>query len=125
MAGTEIIEAEIVPAWRADLRQLAQKLAGSMSSDAVFGEPVHHGDITLVPIAKAAWGLGGGGHADRGGGGGGMAIKPIGFIVIDAAGARYEPLEQARLPGLLLLGGVVAGAVLAAIGLNSRLRTRH
>jgi uncharacterized spore protein YtfJ len=101
----------------------------------VYAEPVHHGDTTIIPVAKVAYGFGAGGgrrpaprsatmasptaeaagaEAQGGGGGGGARLTPIGALEIGPRGTRfirYNPLP--RLAGALALG-LGAGVLLAS-----------
>ena len=43
------------------VERLADKLGSSAHSTAVFGEPVERDGVTVIPVAKARWGFGGGG----------------------------------------------------------------
>ena len=56
---------------------MAEKLGAVARAATVFGEPVERDGITVVPVAKARWGFGGGeGHRkdeDGAGGGGGTS----------------------------------------------------
>jgi uncharacterized spore protein YtfJ len=99
------------------------------------GEPVHHGDTTVIPVAKVAYGFGAGGgrrpitrspqgagssaepagsEAQGGGGGGGARLTPIGALEVGPRGTRfvhYNPLP--RLAGAFVLG-VGVGALLTS-----------
>ena len=100
----------------------------------VYGEPVHHGDTTVIPVAKVAYGFGAGGGfrqatrsaqgasssaepavpAQGGGGGGGARLTPIGALEVGPRGTRfvhYNPLP--RLAGAFVLG-VGVGALLTS-----------
>lgn len=104
-----------------------EEMLGRMDSKAVFGEPVQQGDMTLIPVASVAYGFGSGQGWGRGkdedaaedapmgegggagGGGGGMA-RPLGYIKIDADGAKWEPtmdMTRISVAGMLLSGWVV------------------
>ena len=50
---------------------MAVKLGAVARAATVFGEPVERGGITVIPVAKARWGFGGGAgqREDEGGGG--------------------------------------------------------
>jgi uncharacterized spore protein YtfJ len=80
------------------------KAVGEFQSGAtvknVYGEPVTHGDRTVIPVARVAYGFGGGGGSrdsertpeGRGGGGGGggrMTAAPAGVVEITPAGTRF------------------------------------
>lgn len=82
------------------------------STHQLFGEPVRHGRLTLLPVAKIAGGEGG----DARGSGFGGAAKPLGTFVISDEGVRWHPVVQ---PAVVV---AVAGIGLAALLL---LRARH
>lgn len=94
---------------------VAERLGASAKVETVFGTPVAHGDLLIVPVARARWGFGGGGGStgdrDGGGGGGGIELSPAGFIELRAGRARFRPIFnpiQLVLPigalALLMLG---------------------
>src|SRR6476661_11024406 len=89
---------------------IAELLERSLSIRHVYGEPVHHGDTTVIPVAKVAYGFGAGGgrrpaprlakmtsptaeaaeaEAQGGGGGGGARLTPIGALEIGPRGTRF------------------------------------
>ncbi|MFE0804257.1 spore germination protein GerW family protein [Streptomyces sp. NPDC058812] len=91
LSGTEMPLAEredAVAAATGFLERLAQRLGGSASASTVFGTPVEANGVTVVPVARVAFGFGGGAgrerdaakHGEGGGGGGGASATPIGFI---------------------------------------------
>jgi uncharacterized spore protein YtfJ len=95
---------------------------------AVYGEPIQHGDTTIIPTAEVlsglAFGFGGGGgtgtdqNSDKpvqgsgsGGGGGGRVLsRPVAVVVASAEGVRVEPvidITKIALAGLTALGFMV------------------
>jgi len=104
--------------------QPIEEMLERLNVAAVFGAPVKEGGVTLIPVARVAYGFGYGYGAGvshepaaestpvetaegsgAGGGGGGVA-RPLGFIRIDANGARYEPMvDPTRVPlaGILMI----------------------
>jgi uncharacterized spore protein YtfJ len=68
----------------------------------VAGEPIVHGDVTLIPLVSYGFGFGAGGGTDPktsgegGGTGGGGGIKPVAVVVIDDKGAHIEPIKGPR-----------------------------
>ena len=93
------------------LGTMAEKLGAVARAATVFSEPVERHGVTVIPVAKAQWGFGGGvGHrkdADGGGGGGGVQVTPIGFIEIKNGQAEFRPIRTVSIP-LLALGGLSA-----------------
>jgi uncharacterized spore protein YtfJ len=77
--------------------RLAAQIGSVVNAQAVFGAPVEREGVTVIPVAKAAWGFGGGGGSrleDEGSGGGGLAtVTPQGFIEIRNGEASYRPMR--------------------------------
>ncbi|MEV6110242.1 spore germination protein GerW family protein [Streptomyces sp. NPDC051940] len=103
------------------LDRLAQRLGGHASVTAVYGEPVTHGDVTVIPVARIGFGFGGGtgretGSAktgDGGGGGGGAMARPLGFVEIAGGRAVYRPVRDPWTSAVLPLAGLLLGVALA------------
>ncbi|QIN84731.1 sporulation protein [Rubrobacter tropicus] len=95
-----------------------EKAVERLGVNAVFGEPVREGDVTVIPVAEVRLGYGHGSGrsaedapgADEGSGGGsglGGRASPKGYIRISFEGARFEPvLDVTRM--------ALAGIALAA-----------
>lgn len=107
------------------LERLAERIGGRAKAEAVFGAPVQHGEVTVIPVARVRWGLGAGSGEDRrtdgdslgSGGGGGVAATPIGYIEIGSAGAVFKPIGHAYAnPGFILAAALAAGIVIRALG---------
>lgn len=103
--------------------QLGEIFLRAAKADAVFGEPVAQGDLTVVPVARARWGVGGGSGrraSERGepregvGGGGGMRVDPVGFVVLRGEDAEFRPIRAEPKWGLLL-GLAALGFVLGRL----------
>jgi len=102
--------------------RLAEHLGRNASASAVFGAPVERDGVTVIPVARVRWGVGGGrgrrkGQTDDGfGGGGGVQAAPLGFIEVRDGGARYrrirDPLRVAIAALLLPLSFAAAGAMM-------------
>ena len=94
------------------IERIAERVGATARASAVFGEPVERDGVTVIPVAKATWGFGGGSGekpGERGmGGGGGTAVAPIGYIEVRDSGAEFKPIRDPQL-------AAVAGA--AAMGL--------
>jgi uncharacterized spore protein YtfJ len=92
----------------------------------VYADPVQHGDTTVIPVAKVAYGFGAGGgrrpglgsaqaagssagtaasEAQGGGGGGGARLTPIGALEVGPRGTRFVRYDQLpRLVGAFAVG---------------------
>jgi uncharacterized spore protein YtfJ len=102
--------------------RLADHLGRNASASAVFGALVERDGVTVIPVARVRWGVGGGrgrrkGQTDDGfGGGGGVQAAPLGFIEVRDGVARYrrirDPLRVAIAALLLPLSFSAAGAVM-------------
>jgi uncharacterized spore protein YtfJ len=92
--------------------RLGEIFGAAARVNTVFGEPVTQGELTVVPVARARWGMGGGrglrpvgeeGHGREGvGGGGGMRVDPVGIVVIRDDDAEFRPIPAETRWGLLL-----------------------
>jgi uncharacterized spore protein YtfJ len=100
------------------LEPIAEKLQSGTNVRAVYGDPVEAHGKTIIPVAKVAYGFGGGfGQKDPGGGefakdedgaGGGAAAKPMGVIEVSEEGTRYIPIHSGKkLAGFLAIGFIV------------------
>lgn len=89
-AGTDLLE------------RLAERLGGKASVTAVYGEPVTCHGVTVIPVARFAYGFGGGAGKERrdartgegGRGGGGVDARPLGCIEIVHGSATFTPLRD-------------------------------
>lgn len=91
------------------MEMMVEKLGAVARASTVFSEPIEREGVTVIPVAKARWGFGGGfGHRpdeDGAGGGGGVQVTPVGFIEIKNGQAEFKPIRTLPLP-LLILGGI-------------------
>jgi uncharacterized spore protein YtfJ len=100
------------------LERMAEKLGGKASVSAVFGEPVVCDHITIIPVAKVAFGLGVGAgsgkknaeSAQGGGGGGGASAAPAGYIEIKNGIATFKPIRDPLVDVLVPLAALIAGS---------------
>lgn len=94
---------------------MAEKLGAVARAATVFGEPVERDGVTVIPVAKARWGFGGGAgqRRDQGdggtledgaGGGGGVQVTPVGFIEIKNNEANFRPIRTVAVPWILMGG---------------------
>lgn len=97
--------------------RLADRLGVAAKAATVFGEAVERDGVTVIPVAKARWGLGaGGGHHRPGtregiGGGGGVIVAPVGYIEIKDGASRFrqiwDPVSAAGAAGVALAAGAI------------------
>jgi uncharacterized spore protein YtfJ len=101
---------------------MAEKLGAVARAATVFGEPVEREGITVIPVAKARWGFGGGAgqlqdeegkQQDGAGGGGGVQVTPVGFIEIKNNEANFRPIRTVSL-SRIFWGSIVSLLLLRA-----------
>jgi uncharacterized spore protein YtfJ len=105
------------------MSSLPEKLAETFRSAGVksaYGDPVQIDGVTLVPVALAYYGFGGGDAGEEGGGsggGGGGVSLPIGAYVKSGSTARFEPnviaLLAVGVPFLIVAGRAFARVIRA------------
>lgn len=80
------------------VERLADKLGISANASHIYGQPVERDGVTVIPVAKAAYGFGGGSGKKAGdegtGGGGGMSLTPIGYIEIKDGNTRFRTIRD-------------------------------
>jgi uncharacterized spore protein YtfJ len=109
-----------------DVEELLSKVTDNLTVARVFGEPIHHGEILIVPVARIRGGAGGGGGTgatatEQGsGGGGGIDAKPAGVFVIKQGSVSWRPAVDVTR---IVLGGQLVGVVIALV-VRSILRRR-
>ncbi|GAA3152138.1 spore germination protein GerW family protein [Nonomuraea salmonea] len=113
-----------------DLIELVEKSKDAATVSRVFGEPVRHGDIVVIPVARVAQG-GGGGHGrgtgergDEGGGSGGgfgYSATPAGVFVLKDGEALWRPAIDVNR---IVIGGQFVAVVLL-LTLRSILKRRR
>src|ERR1700678_2024286 len=94
---------------------LSDKFAANANAKTVYGEPVHAGSRTIIPVAKIGYLLGAtsagrnGETVGGGSGGGGVGARPVGYIEITDAGSRYIELSAIKKTLVVIALGFVTG----------------
>ena len=57
----------------------------------VFGDPIEHDGVMVVPVAKVGGGGGGGSDNEHNGGGFGLGARPVGVYVIKDGQVSWRP----------------------------------
>jgi uncharacterized spore protein YtfJ len=90
-----------------------ESLGKSASVKSVYGDPVSANGKTIIPVARVAYGFGGGAGRKQSegnpredeGAGGGLYAVPIGVVEVTDADTRFIPLhDKRRLAGAVLAG---------------------
>jgi uncharacterized spore protein YtfJ len=102
--------------------RLAERVGATARASAVFGDAVEREGVTVIPVARAKWGFGGGSGGREGeegsGGGGGTSVSPIGYIELRAGGARFRRINSSLKIVVALVAAVACGlSALFALGI--------
>ncbi len=102
------------------LERLVSQVGGHARVQAIFGDPIERDGITVIPVARLRWGVGGGGggaapEGSGSGGGGGVAADPIGYIEVSSAGATFRPIPRSVGPAAIVAVAIAAAIVLRAL----------
>jgi uncharacterized spore protein YtfJ len=117
--------------------RLVESLGGTASAQAVFGAAVEKDGVTIVPVARVRFGVGGGGGRGPGrkkrgdggpeqvgyGQGGGVQAAPVGYIELRDGQASFKRIADPVRPMAVLLlfplVGVVSFGLWVAISLQA------
>jgi uncharacterized spore protein YtfJ len=109
-----------------DVPELLSKVTDNLTVGRVFGDPIQHGEILIVPVARIRGGAGGGSgpgateEETGSGGGAGLNAQPAGVFVVKNGSVSWQPaLDVTRI----VVGGQLV-AVVVALVLRSILRRR-
>ncbi|MFF0863433.1 GerW family sporulation protein [Nonomuraea sp. NPDC050227] len=102
-----------------DIKELLEQSKDAVTVRRVFGEPIHHGDVLVIPVARVAQGGGAGQGQGRdekgeelgsgGGGGFGYSATPAGVFVIKDGDVQWRPAVDVNR---IVLGGQLVGLAL-------------
>jgi uncharacterized spore protein YtfJ len=95
-----------------NVEELLSGARDAISVRRVFGDPIEHDGVVVIPVAKVGGGGGGGGDSENNGGGGfGLGAKPVGVYVLKDGKVTWSPaIDPVR----------IAFAVLVALALWRR-----
>ncbi|AFE04889.1 hypothetical protein COCOR_02873 [Corallococcus coralloides DSM 2259] len=118
-----------------DIIDLIDRTRDSISARSVFGQPVHQGEVTVIPVARVRGGGGGGGGEGpvpegnpregmgRGEGTGfGLSARPAGAIVIRGDRVSWLPVVE---PTRIILGLQVLAGIALLVHRLTRLSGRR
>jgi uncharacterized spore protein YtfJ len=105
------------------LQKIGETLGSTATVKSVFGEPIHANGKTVVPVAKVAYGFGGGFgagknivHAERqgegGGGGGAVRAFPAGALEITDKSTRFVPFMELKWLVAVFTAGAALGSLI-------------
>ncbi len=104
------------------LQKMGETLGLTATVKSVFGEPIHVNGKTVMPVAKVAYGFGGGFGTGKGGaiadqqgnaaaGGGGIRAFPTGVLEITEKATRFVPFVDLAWLGAAFMDGVVLSSL--------------
>jgi uncharacterized spore protein YtfJ len=109
------------------VERLAQKLGITANAKYIYAEPIEREGVTIVPVAKAMYGFGGGSGEKDGekgsGGGGGVVLTPVGYIEIKNGETRFRPTRD-WLTVLPVIAATAPIILLGVWGLQRLLREK-
>ena len=107
-----------------DIQELLSKVTNDLTVKRVFGDPIEHGGILLVPVARVRGGAGGGSSTaevnEGSGGGGGFDARATGVFVVKDGKVTWQPAVDVTR---IAVGGQVVAVVFVLV-LRSILRRR-
>ncbi|WP_055502600.1 spore germination protein GerW family protein [Nonomuraea pusilla] len=111
-----------------DIMELVERSKDTATVNRVFGEPIRHGDVLVIPVARVGQGGGGGQGRSKGpreagageaaapeaasegsGGGFGFGAAPMGVFVVKDGEVTWRPAVNVNQ---IVLGGQVVAVVL-------------
>jgi len=102
-----------------------EHLHAAAGAKTVYGDPLTIDGRTIIPVARVAYGFGGGtgtkkaGDGEPGnegeGAGGGISAKPVGVVEVDQHGARFVPVAQTKKLAIAALIGAGVGLVVGVM----------
>lgn len=97
--------------------RLAEMFKTIVAAKLIYGEPIEHDGVVIIPVAKLRYGFGGGmGKRDGeegGGGGGGMIVHPAGYIELKEGSSRFRAIRDPITFVPLVIAGGLTGLLLA------------
>ena len=108
---------------RSLLERLGQQLSTTAAAQTVYGTPVEHEGLMVIPVARARYGFGGGGGggtkageaAGSGlGAGAGVSLTPVGYIELRDGRSRFRPIRSSVVP-LVAVSGAIAWLLLRSV----------
>lgn len=104
------------------LQSIGERLQSGASVKTVYGEPIVVEEKTIIPVARIAYGFGGGLRSrkkaegrtqqkdgEQEGGGAGLAASPVGVLEITQGETRFVSVGEERRLGWALIIGFFLG----------------
>ncbi len=93
------------------VERIANQLGITANAKYIYSEPVERDGVTVIPVAKAAYGFGGGSgkkeDEEGSGGGGGVSVTPVGYIEIKDGESHFRQIiDSASMLTLIAIGSL-------------------
>jgi uncharacterized spore protein YtfJ len=109
--------------------RLAERVGAAARASAVFGDAVEGQGVTVIPVARAKWGFGGGSGGRDGeqgtGGGGGTSVSPVGYIELRAGEARFRRIHSRTQIAAAVTACGLAATIAFGVGRMRRPKARR
>ncbi len=107
-------------------QSIKENLINKATVSSLYGEPISVGSKTVIPVARIAYGFGGGMGTSKalrgesqgpqfggegGGGGGGVVAAPLGVVEVTPEATRFIRFSSGRR----MMGAAIAGILLGMI----------
>ena len=109
------------------VENLAESFGTKANAQSIFGPLVERKGITVIPVGKIRYGLGGGsgvrgqereGAGAGDGGGGGVIVSPIGYIELKDGNSRFRRINS-PMAILQVMGGIALSSWLMLRGVRA------
>ncbi|MCA2010427.1 hypothetical protein LCM17_02935 [Cereibacter sphaeroides] len=103
------------------LKGTVEELEKLLTAKNVLGDPIDRDGATVIPLVSYGFGFGAGGGTGTAPSSGmgtaaGGGVKPVGAIILDADGARVEPIRSNAASMAEAIGSTVAKVMKARSG---------
>lgn len=113
------------------VNELAERIGSRADAHTSYGDPIEREGVTVIPVSKIRYALGGGGGSGSredgheegagGGGGGGAQIIPIGYIEMKRGRSNFHRIQDTTaLIQIMIAAGVSFWLVFRALRLIDR-----
>jgi uncharacterized spore protein YtfJ len=96
-----------------NMDHIASTLTSAFNSKIIFSDPIEKDGVTVIPVAKVIYGLGGGtgtrAHDKGEGGGGGFFAKPVGYIELRNGTAHFKAIRAPLTYAPVIMAAGLAG----------------
>lgn len=115
--STRVPDGRVDPARDDVVEELLRRFGADARAKTVFGDPVEHEGVQIIPVARVGWGFGTGRSGSRRsasrGVGAGMGVGPAGYIEISDGAAHFRRIRPWWVEFAYVLGGGMLAVLFA------------